>query len=394
MSHQNGYVFRRGKSWYGRWRRDELDANSQVVRRQHCEKLCDHGDRYRCKRDVLPLLADKLKPLNEQRVTAESTLTIAEYVEQFYFPDAERELKPSTVHGYRGLWRMYLKLPLGHLTLRDFQCHHATTVLAAIHRDHGLSRKSLRHNKALLRTIFTHAKRAGVIGGEENPVKDAGVPRAAKAGKPTYAYSADEIFQMLEVLEGVARAAVALMYFCGLRPGGARASRWEDYDGKMLRVRMSMWRKHLTEPKTSESVAPVPVAETLADILAESRQESGYILAGPSGKPAHLDNLASRTVRPTLALCAECRKTKTEHGVKGHEFKPLPEWHGWYALRRGTATLATSLDTPLAAKSLLRHSSVQTTATHCIKSIPADALRAVGKIDALFQKNSANTIPN
>jgi integrase len=160
-----------------------------------------------------------------------------------------------------------------------------------------------------------------------------------------------------------------------------------------------MWRSHLTEPKTKESGtkesgAPVPVAETLREILAESRRESGYILATATGAPVDLHNLAVRVVRPALALCAECKKEKTEHGANGHEFTPLPTWRGWYALRRGLATLATSLDSQMAAKSLLRHSNIQTTAAYYIKSVPAEALRAVEKMDALFQKSGANSVPN
>jgi len=343
---------------------------------------------------VQPLLDDNLRPLNEGRCAPESTLAVAEYGEKFFLPFAERELKPSTVYGYKGLWRMYLKPRLAEIGLRDFRCVDATNLLAAIHREHGLSRKSLRHCKALLSTIFTHAKRAGVLDGE-NPATDAGIPRAAQASKPTHAYTAEEVFVMLDTLQGTAKTAVALIYFCALRPGEARAARWENYDAKSktLRIRASMWRTHTTLPKTEESVAPVPVAETLADILRESRRESGYILASPLGKPVDLHNLASRVVIPRLARCAECGEEKKKHDTNGHEFQSLPAWHGWYGLRRGRATLATSIDSQLAAKSLLRHSNVQTTQQFYIKSVPADALRAVEKMDALFQK-SANAVPN
>ena len=287
---------------------------------------------------------------------------------------------------------MYLKPRLAGISLRDFRCVDATNVLAAIHLERNLSRESLRHCKRLLSVIFTHAKRSGVLDGE-NPIRDAGIPRAASAGKPTHAYSADEVIAMLDALQGVARTAVALIYFCALRPGEARAARWEDYDGKTLRIRASMWRTHTTLPKTADSVAPVPVAETLRDILAESRCESGYILASPLGKPLDLHNLAARVVVPALARCAECSENQEQHGTNGHEFRKLPEWHGWYGLRRGLATLATSLDSQLAAKSLLRHSNVQTTQQFYIKSVPADAIRVVEKMNALFQK-SANVAPN
>jgi len=198
---------------------------------------------------------------------------------------------------------------------------------------------------------------------------------------------------MLEALSGVARTAVALMFFCGLRPGEARAVRWEDYDGKTLKIRQSMWRSHLTDPKTPESVATQVVPEILADILSESRRQSGYILTSPLGKPVDLYNLATRTVAPALARCASCRKEKAEHDTPDHPFEPLPRWRGFYALRRGLATLTSSLDTPLAAKSLLRHANVATTNQFYIKSVSDDAIRAVSKINELFQK-SANAVPN
>jgi len=46
-----------------------------------------------------------------------------------------------------------------------------------------------------------------------------------------------------------------------------------------------------------------------------------------------------------------------------------------------------------AAKSLLRHSNVQTTAQFYIKSVPTETLRAVEKMDALFHKDAV-TAPN
>jgi integrase len=399
MKKQNGYIWKAGKSWYARFYRDQLEAGADgskvVVRRQHAEKLCAVSDKYRTKRDVQPLLDAILLPLNENRSRPESTLSVADYWTEHFWPFAKRELKPSTSYGYSGMWRMYLRPRLTNINLREFRCVDATNVLAAIHREHGLGRKSLRHCKALLSVVFTHAKRAGILDGS-NPVTDAGIPRAAEAGKPTYAYSADEVFAMLNALAGVARTAIALMYFAGLRPGEARAATWGDYSpkNKTLCIRSSMWRKYLTSPKTADSVAPVPVAETLAEILEETRKDSGFILSSPTGKAVDLQNLAFRIVRPALAKCAKCREAKTKHNAGGHEFVPLPEWHGWYGLRRGLATLAASVDSQLAAKSLLRHSNVQTTQQFYIKSVPADALRAIEKMDALFQNAASNSVPN
>jgi hypothetical protein len=100
---QAGYIFRSGGAWYGRWRRDELetttDGSKVMVRRQHAEKLCDYGDRYRSKKDVQPLLATRLLLINEGREQPESTLSVAAYGQDYFLPYAEKELKPSTSYG-------------------------------------------------------------------------------------------------------------------------------------------------------------------------------------------------------------------------------------------------------------------------------------------------------
>ena len=114
---------------------------------------------------------------------------------------------------------------------------------------------------------------------------------------------------ILEILrkagEWKARAAVAVMFFAGLRPGEARGICWEHYDGKRLFVTQSVWHKFTTDPKTLDAASPVPVIETLAEILSDLRERDGNpstgpILRGPSGKPMILDNLSKRVVIPAL----------------------------------------------------------------------------------------------
>jgi integrase len=394
---QRGRIWRKGKSWYAQWRQDEIikdsEGNHHVVRRQHAERICAYSDRYRSKKDVQPLVDDKLRPLNEGRAVPESTLTVADYYSQHFLPFITRELRPATVHGYKWLWKLYLKARLEKIVLRDFRCVDASNLLADIHRVHKIGRKSLRHCKGLLGSIFTHAKRSGVLDGA-NPIRDAAIPRAAEKGRPTYAYGAQEIMTMLDVLTGVAQTAVGVMFFCGLRPAEARGLKWEDYDCKSrtLRISRSMWRKFTTDPKTEASIASVPVPQVLADILDKASHTSEYMLASPSGYVVDLHNLASRVIRPELAKCGTCRKEK--HTATSHEYSPTVEWHGLYAFRRGCATLAASLDSSLAAKSLLRHSNIATTEAFYIKSIPGDATRVMQKMDALFEKPTANAVPN
>lgn len=134
----------------------------------------------------------------------------------------------------------------------------------------------------------------------------------------------------------------------------------------------------------------------LAKILAETSRTSEFILATPSGKPVDLHNVAARVIVPRLERCAVCDKSAAEHedGKAGHSFAQLPAWRGFYALRRGLGTTATIVEADVAAKSLLRHSNIATTRAHYIKSVPAEAVRAVDKIDRLFDNQVVSARPN
>lgn len=368
MRHQTGYIWKKGGHWYGRWREDVL-VGDHIERQAKVRQLAPYCDRYRNPSDVQPLLDDILRPINEGRANPRGTMTVAKYYENIFLPYAKAELKPSTVNGYKQTWRMYLSEFLQSTVMRDFRCVDATKLLSDIHTKHRIGRITLRHCKALLSSIFTHAKRNGVIDGM-NPVIDAGIPKKAHKSKPTQAATAENVIAMLHTLTGIARLAVALVFFCGLRPGEARGARWEDYDGKRLLIRRSVWRTHLSDSKTEhggteDNPSPVPVCEPLRRILDERRQAKGFILVGPKGKPMNLNNLAKRVIRPAL--------------VK----KNIP-WAGWYTLRRGIGTLATALDSDLAAKGWLRHSNIATTRQFYIKDVPPETQRAAKKVGELF----------
>jgi hypothetical protein len=54
------------------------------------------------------------------------------------------------------------------------------------------------------------------------------------------------------------------------------------------------------DPKTLDAASPVPVIETLAEILSDLKERDGNPSSGPilrpSGKPMILDNLSKRVV--------------------------------------------------------------------------------------------------
>lgn len=390
MGRQTGCVFKsnNGRRWFARWREDVIEK-AETKRKMRFRDLAPVNDTYRTAKDVQPLLDEILAPINAGKVKPESTLSVADYGENHWLPWVRENCKPSTVAGYEHFWESYLKPRLEKVALRDFRTVDAANILAELHRSHGHGRTMLKHCKSILSGIFTLARNQGVLDAP-NPVQGTMIPKKAAAPKETHAASLDEVVAILDAIATAkpdkqdilrahrlkAQAAVALQFFAGLRPGEARGARWEDFDGKRLTVRQSVWHTHTTAPKTEESIKPVPVIEPLKGILADLREAdggnptSGPILRGPSGKPLNLDNLSKRVLLPLLNA------------------KEIA-WHGWYSLRRGVATTLASLSRdPLASKGLLRHSSLATTQKHYIKDVPENTVSAMNRLEQLFNESS------
>jgi hypothetical protein len=102
-------------------------------------------------------------------------------------------------------------------------------------------------------------------------------------------------------------------------------------------------------------------------------------------------------VVPALNRCSICRKSESKHKKADHPLErdaSLPEWRGWYVLRRGAGTAAYTMESPMAAKTLLRHKNISTTTQFCVKSANAEAASAVDKPSKLFDNSAVSGRPN
>ena len=389
---QQGHVWSEGGFWYVRFRETRLVGKEQK-RVRVCEKL---GTDALDETQARAAARERLKLTNNRQADVRGTMTLSAFVEDEYMVHIAEDLKPSTIHGYKNLWDV-VEPYIGKKIVRDFRTVDAAELLRKLYQ-RGYGRNSLQRAKSFISGIFTHAKNIGALDGV-NPVEGAAISKRATRPAKTHWTTAQEIVDVLQALEGnpQARAAVALCYFAGLRPGEARGVTWADYDGKQLIPAHSVWRTIITEPKTESSTNPVPVIAPLAAILAELRAADGNpttgpILRGPrKGKPLNLANLARRVIVPALRRCSVCGQLESKHTDNGHAFdlneSLLQAWHGaWYAKRRGISTLATTIakDSGQAAKGLLRHDQLSTTQRHYVGNVPEETQRALHGIEQLF----------
>src|SRR5450755_3308481 len=363
--HQKGYLYRKGSLWLLRYYDSELALDGTVRRVQKTKKLAEIGPECPNKTEARDLAREFLETINHARKTPESTMTLIRFVEDRYLPFVEACKRISTFHGYRNMWKLYLK-PHGEISLRDFRTADGEHILESIAKESQLTSTTLAHIKAFLSGVFRYAKRKGVIH-SENPMRDVVLPKGKPPGE-THAYSLEEIAQMLNVLPEPAATIVAAAAFTGARRGEVRGFLWENYDGEQVYISQSFWRGHALEPKTRKSKAPVPVIAHLAQRLELHRSlsgnpDNGFMFPSPTGKPFNMDAL-SRDVIVPLA---------TKAGV---------QWHGWHAFRRGLATNLYRLGvSDKIIQRILRQANVAVTQNCYIKTLDSDAVEAMQQFE-------------
>lgn len=335
---QRGRIYRHRRSWFLQYR-DVRFADGKPVVKRVAVRLAPIGKEFPSKNSVRVLADRVLAPINDKRMQPESAMPLVDFIEQFYLPMAEKHLRPSTVLDYRDIWKQHLKPRLAPLNLkvREFRTVHGQRMLASIE---GVSHERLLRVRAVLSAAFTLAIRDRVLDGV-NPMHAVKVPGKPKKFRgPTYTLL--EIDKMLiGALDGVARVAVAVAAFTGLRLGEIRGLRWSDYDGQKIYVRRAVWRTVVGPTKTAESEGAVLVIaglRTILDSFKKGAKDSDYIFAGERrGQPLNFHNLSARVIKPAF------------------KSNDIP-WKGWYAFRRGLASNLLSLKVdPQVIAGILRH---------------------------------------
>jgi integrase len=366
---QSGQIKLVGKCWLLRYWESVRDESGNVVRRRKAVKLATYSDKYRKESDVRKLAVPHLAPQNAQTARAESTDTVAHFLEHVYLPWVKVNKRPSTYKSYSQMIDL-AKDHLGDIELRDFHTPEAEKLIHDATSDRQRAHTTHRNLKAVLSAAFTFAKRNGAV--IENPIRDISIPRGKPAGD-THAYTLDEIHGMLAVLSEPARTLVLLASLTGLGAAELKGLRWEDFTGDELMISRNVWNGKITSTKTRARTAPVPVLDIVKKALEEQRKRTkgvGFIFPARQGKPIRLENLLRRDMRPELD---EAKIT----------------WHGWHAFRRGLATNLYTLGVDSKTiQAILRHANVSTTMAYYVKPVAAESVAAMRKMESAFTKSA------
>jgi integrase len=432
---QKGYLFKRSGVWYVRHHDNRIE-NEQLVRKQVSTRLGLVKD-FPTKAEAREEARRVLAPVNDGSQKPAVVQPLVQFAEREFFPFVRGQVRPSTANGYAARWRQ-LKPWLADLRLRDTTTPDVQHVLSAVHKLGTLNHDSIRALRYLLKMIFDHAIRMGLL--VSNPVSSSKVPKRAEDDdyEDTYAYTLEEVQQMLGVLPEPARTAIATCAFTGVRRGELAGLLWENFDPKKgsIRITQSVWEGHVTRPKTKKSKASVPMIKTLVRMLeghrlrtaqvrvesaqrraAQARKElesatlppekraplaelvafaealavdppiptSGPIFASRKGTALNMNNLLNRQILPALNRCQRCHRAEDDHAKADHKYKrdeSLPGWHGFHGFRRGLGTNLKRLGVDLKTiQEILRHAHIATTADIYVKEVSEQAVEAMERLE-------------
>ena len=216
---QRGYVYEASSAFHVRYWITEL-RDGKAVRVQKSERLCAKDDKYfSAKSNAVQMLATAVM----QRVNAlagqqpERELTVGEYL-----PHIEKTNKPSTINGYKKVWKSHLSLALVSNTLSAYKTSQATALLTLL-ADRGLSGRTISHVRSLGSAVFGHAKQLGFI--DDKPWRDAGSLSPPRSAAATHAYSLEEAEAITSALVSRADAQLPLpwLLFAGYAPAKSAA---------------------------------------------------------------------------------------------------------------------------------------------------------------------------
>jgi integrase len=244
--------------------------------------------------------------------------TVGEYLDHWMEHTAHRKVRPRTLEGYEDVLRLHVRpvvgdVPMGSLSPQDVE-RIVTTMEAK-----GRSPQTIRNALTPLRHALNHAVKHGTI--PQNPATADLVDLPKKVQRKVDTLTAEEAKGFVEAAKGERWGALYVVLLGGgMRPGEALGLKWDDFDGKAVRIDRALvrarngrdWR--LRETKTAKSRRTVPLPGFAVNALKEFRRlqaedklqagsewnETGLIFVDEKGEPLRWRSLARATFRNIL----------------------------------------------------------------------------------------------
>lgn len=246
----------------------------------------------------------------------EKNITLADFIENVYFPTYTKYLSPTTVSNY---WRLFeskkpycIKTYFGKYKLKEIKRRMVQQYVNLL--ADNVSPKTVRAYKMWLHTVFDTAICEDIIKPHCNPTDNIKLP---PKNKPDIeAYTLDEVNKLLELSanDNINHLVIGLGTLAGLRRGEMLGLRWQDVDLTKGSSELHIVQTvvvvddvvYVKEPKTKAGKRDIPIPETLADILRNEKiryttnklrlgaefKDKGYVISKENGEPYRPDGVS------------------------------------------------------------------------------------------------------
>jgi len=142
MRKQRGQIIRIGDRWYVRyWERRNIGGTVERKRVTHSiGEVTTRGTRPPA--DIRSEAEQHMATVNSGSIPAERIATIGDFVEGVYLPWIERYQRPSTLKGYRQVWRQHLKPLCEGAWLKEVRTYQVQSWLNAIGKNGSVRRRN------------------------------------------------------------------------------------------------------------------------------------------------------------------------------------------------------------------------------------------------------------
>lgn len=353
--------------WVAPWWEDAIGTEGKSERVRRSEILGTVAE-IPTRRKAEQFLFDRLRSVNCGDYKLQSSCMLSDFVQRVWMPEVLPTLKHSSKKHYEYIVNVHLIPAFGDMQMRLISRESIQGFLGEKLRS-GLSWKTVKHIRTTFGTILGAADMRRLI--TSNPARQTKLPRRGPVEEKA-PIAPEKIKQLLGALPEPSRSLAWLLVLTGLRIGELLALRWRDIDLALgcLRVRRTVYEGRFDDPKTKRSKRAVPLGAKGIDVLSAFRQQTvdpeALVFATSRGTPFSRRNLLNRQLAPT------CKKI----GIEGVT---------WHWLRHANATLLDAVGTPLGTvQALLGHSSSEVTREIYLHSVPADARKAVQKVEELL----------
>ena len=279
----------RGDVWVGRYVEPIL-VNGQL-RTVHRSRVIGRADQV-SKDHAARILDGWLRPLNDGAQPIETVTFDAFY--KRWEADLLPTYRDSTRRFYRDTAKSYIYPRFKDALLSEVRPLDVQAFINGF--GHTYSRSVLKHLRATLNCLFNTAVTWRYL--KENPAKGLRLP----PGKPVtraQVLTPAQIGLLIKHLLNPYREMVLLAATTGLRSSELWGLRWVDVDENSVHVRQRLYRRHMGETKTPQSVRTIPLASAVLVELNQRRgQPEELVFHGPSGGPIRSDEVLHKRILP------------------------------------------------------------------------------------------------